>query len=111
MKPKFNGTRLKIVIIESGVRQYQLADIMGISPNTISRWIGGEAIPSPDSLHRLLLGIGWSADRINNTRMGEFYPCDDVVHIEAWPPPPGPSPDDLKSLVASVLSGGGGTTL
>ena len=48
------GVELKIACIRAGLRQYEVATIVGILPNRLSEIEAGRRRPSPELLERIL---------------------------------------------------------
>lgn len=63
------GDRLKIKIKESGMKQYELAELMGLHYSTISGWVIGKNMPTEENLNTLCDLLGCDADWLQgNTR-------------------------------------------
>ena len=54
------GERLKNARMERGMTQKELAELIGISPNVLSKYENGKLIPSGDVLIRLSTVLGES---------------------------------------------------
>lgn len=64
--------RLDAIRNAIGVKGRDIAQLLGTTPQTVSRWHTGKAEPQRDSLDRLL-ALGWLAEE-----MAEFYPADEA---------------------------------
>jgi len=64
MVTKVKGLELKIMRLRAGLRQYDLAARLGISPNRLSEIETGRRQPSPEVLEQLL-------QIINQAKSGE----------------------------------------
>lgn len=51
------GSRLKYILQQSGMSQYQLAHRSGLSESTISKYINGESYPNYKSLEAIASGL------------------------------------------------------
>ena len=59
-----NRTALKRQIIEKGVKQTWLAEQLGVTNDTISRWVVGENIPKADQAVKLATLLGCTVDEL-----------------------------------------------
>jgi transcriptional regulator with XRE-family HTH domain len=59
--------RLQTIKTRSGISAREIAQLVGTSPQTVSRWHTGKASPQPKALRRLLF-LDWVADQL-----AEFY--------------------------------------
>jgi transcriptional regulator with XRE-family HTH domain len=75
---------------ERGLTQQQLAGIVGVEQSNISAIENGRRAPTAETLHRLLLGCGFSLSAAAGSRTFALPAPDDIELAE------GPSePDDL----------------
>lgn len=51
------GSRLKYILQQNGMSQYQLAHRSGLSESTISKYINGESYPNYKSLESIARGL------------------------------------------------------
>ena len=56
------GERLRILRMEQGITQQQLADQAGISRSNINTWESGKSLPLPDGLIALANCLGCTVD-------------------------------------------------
>ena len=61
------ATRLDSIKSHTGVRSREIAQLLGTTPQTISRWHQGRVDPQPNKLQQLL-ALEWLADQL-----AEFY--------------------------------------
>lgn len=66
------AARLDAIKAHAGVRSREIAELLGTTPQTISRWQQGHVDPQPAKLQQLLT-LGWLADEL-----AEFYPPDEA---------------------------------
>lgn len=64
--------RLDAIRNEAGVQGREIAQLLGTTPQTVSRWRTGKAEPQRRSLDRLL-ALAWLAEEL-----ADFYPPDEV---------------------------------
>ena len=72
----FNFLKLRAAIAESGQDQRELAQKIGVTETTVSRWVNGHTWPQPHTLCRLLGLLGWDSGRIGELKLVDFYPLD-----------------------------------
>jgi transcriptional regulator with XRE-family HTH domain len=60
--------RLNAIKKRGGIKSREVAQLLGTTPETISRWQRGRVEPGPDRLERLLT-LEWLVEQL-----GEFYP-------------------------------------
>lgn len=75
-KHQFNHSKLAGVIAESGKKQNEISNALGIHYNTVSAWVNGRRYLEPDRLYRVLRLVGWSNEQISGLRMIDFYPVE-----------------------------------
>ncbi len=61
------ATRLRTIQAKSGMRGREVADLVGATPQTVSRWQQGRVEPQPSHLTRLLT-LEWLVSQLS-----EFY--------------------------------------
>ena len=66
---KFNHRKLAAAIVESGMSQKKVADIMDVHHNTINNWCRGRTTPTFAEFFQLLDILGWDRDRLQRERM------------------------------------------
>ena len=66
------SVRLDAIRANAGVRSREIAQLLGTTPQTVSRWQSGRVDPQPTKLHQLLM-LEWLADQLH-----EFYPPDEA---------------------------------
>ena len=64
--------RLDAIRDQIGVQGREIAQLLGTTPQTVSRWHTGKAEPQRRSLDRLL-ALAWLAEEL-----AEFYPADEA---------------------------------
>lgn len=64
--------RLDSIRDEVGLQSREIAQLLGTTPQTVSRWRTGKAEPQRRSLDRLL-ALGWLAEEL-----ADFYPADEA---------------------------------
>jgi transcriptional regulator with XRE-family HTH domain len=64
--------RLNEIHARAGLQSREIAQLLGTTPQTVSRWRTGKAEPQRRSLDRLL-ALGWLAEEL-----AEFYPPDEA---------------------------------
>ena len=58
------GQNLKKICRIKGIRQYQVADFMGVSESSVSHWFRGDNFLDIDNLYRLCQFLGVSLDQV-----------------------------------------------
>ncbi|MGH9305494.1 MAG: antitoxin Xre/MbcA/ParS toxin-binding domain-containing protein [Acidimicrobiales bacterium] len=66
------SVRLDAIRANAGVRSREIAQMLGTTPQTVSRWQTGRVDPQPTKLSQLLM-LEWLADQLH-----EFYPPDEA---------------------------------
>jgi transcriptional regulator with XRE-family HTH domain len=66
------AAKLNSIRVKTGVRGQEIAELVGATPQTISRWRQGRVDPQPSHLSRLLT-LEWLA-----SELAEFYAPDDA---------------------------------
>lgn len=66
------ASRLDSIKTRAGIRSREIAELLGTTPQTVSRWQQGRVDPQPAKLHQLL-ALEWLA-----TELAEFYEPDDA---------------------------------
>jgi transcriptional regulator with XRE-family HTH domain len=66
------AAKLESIKEKTGIRGNQVAELVGTTPQTVSRWQQGRVDPQPNHLNRLLT-LEWLASEIS-----EFYEPDDA---------------------------------
>lgn len=56
--------RLREAILQSGIKQKEIASKIGVSPQTVSKYLTKDVLPNLDTLARLCILIDVSADYI-----------------------------------------------
>jgi transcriptional regulator with XRE-family HTH domain len=64
--------KLDLIREDAGVQGREIAQLLGTTPQTVSRWRTGKAEPQRRSLDRLLT-LAWLAEEL-----AEFYPADEA---------------------------------
>jgi transcriptional regulator with XRE-family HTH domain len=59
------AARLEVIRSRAGVRSREVADLIGTTPQTVSRWRTGRVEPQPDHLNRLLK-LEWLVDQLSS---------------------------------------------
>ncbi len=70
--PPAVATRLDRIRNRGGMKSREVAQLLGTTPETISRWQRGRVEPGPDRLERLLT-LEWLVDQL-----GDFYEPDEA---------------------------------
>lgn len=104
------AARLDAIRTRGGVKSREVAQLLGTTPETISRWQTGRVEPGPERLHRLLT-LEWLV-----TQLAEFYEPDEA-RLWLFAPHPlldGDRPadriqrgdlDDVLALISQLRSG------
>lgn len=66
------ATRLDIIRTRGGMKSREVAQLLGTTPETVSRWQRGRVEPGPDRLERLLT-LEWLVEQLS-----EFYAPDEA---------------------------------
>ncbi len=66
------AARLESIKSSAGVRSREIAQLLGTTPQTVSRWQQGHVDPQPTKLQQLL-ALEWLASQLH-----EFYPADEA---------------------------------
>ena len=66
------AAKLDSIKDKAGIRGREVADLVGATPQTVSRWRQGRVDPQPDHLNRLLT-LEWLA-----SELAQFYEPDDA---------------------------------
>jgi transcriptional regulator with XRE-family HTH domain len=66
------ATRLDTIRQRAGIRSREVAQLLGTTPETVSRWQRGRVEPGPDRLERLLT-LEWLVEQLS-----DFYPPDEA---------------------------------
>jgi transcriptional regulator with XRE-family HTH domain len=66
------AAKLDSIKDKAGIRAHEVADMVGATPQTVSRWQQGRVDPQPAHLHRLLT-LEWLA-----SELAELYAPDDA---------------------------------
>jgi transcriptional regulator with XRE-family HTH domain len=64
--------RLDNIRVKGGIKSRDVAQLLGTTPQTVSRWQNGQSSPQPKSLDRLLT-LDWLADQL-----AQFYTADEA---------------------------------
>ena len=59
------NNRLKILLIEKGLRQKQVSELVGVTETTLSLWTNNKTQPSAQSLMKLMSAL--------NCNVGDIY--------------------------------------
>lgn len=62
-EPRGVVARLDAIRSRAGVRSREVADLLGTTPRTVSRWRSGKVEPQPSYLNRLLY-LEWLAEQL-----------------------------------------------
>lgn len=63
-EPRGVAARLDAIRTRAGVRSREVADLLGTTPRTVSRWRSGKVEPQPSHLSRLLY-LEWLAEQLS----------------------------------------------
>ena len=71
-KPKLEYTGLRLEMARRRVGRTQLAERLGVHPNTVSNWLVGNNDPGLASAIEALRALGMSDEQIFEMRLGEL---------------------------------------
>jgi transcriptional regulator with XRE-family HTH domain len=62
---KYFGKKLETAMRSKGLNQKQFAELLGVEPPTISRWVTGENLPEDDRLPKICEALGVNENYFN----------------------------------------------